>query len=164
MGKLVMVISAAVTSFILALTAAAVYAYSNTSATPTATQPVSQVAPPIQIADMASPTAAPTATSNVSPQDAAAIAGKFLNRTDLYSVEVADSQGTQSYKVTFATGDAVYVSLTGQVLSFAQATALPTANNPVVVVSGGSSSGHGGGGGGGGSGGGWSEDDGGGDH
>lgn len=161
MGKLAMVISASVTAFILGLTAAAVYAYSSMPGTPTATQPVSQVAPPIQIADVASPTSVPTAITNVSPQDAAAIAGKFLNRTDLYSVEIADSQGTQSYKVTFTTGDAVYVSLTGQVLSFAQATAVPTVGNTTIAASGGggSSSSHGGGGGGG-----WGGDDGGGDH
>ena len=52
----------------------------------------------------------------VAPQDAASIAAKAINRTDLYSVELADYQGTQAYKVTFSSGDIVYVSMDGQVL------------------------------------------------
>jgi uncharacterized membrane protein YgcG len=150
MGKLVMAISAAVTAFILALTAAAVYAYRSMS-TPTtvAQQPVSQVGAPLQLAAL--PTAAPTDVPNVSPQDAAAIAAKYLNRTDLYSVELADQQGTQTYKVTFTSGDVVYVGLKGQVM----AAVAPSPVTTTIITTGGGSSGgrHSGGGGGGGGGG-----------
>src|SRR5512135_871722 len=106
MGKLVITISAAVTAFIMALTAGAIYAYRTMSSSSTTTQaPVSQVSAPLQLAAL--PTAAPTAVPNVSAQDAAAIAAKFLNRTDLYSVELADMQGAQTYKVTFTAGNVV---------------------------------------------------------
>ncbi len=165
MGKLVIAISAAVTAFILALTAGAVYAY-RTMSTPTAAtqQPLSQVSDTLQLQAVASPTDPPTAVPNVSPQDAAAIAAKFLNRTDLYSVELADMQGTQTYKVTFSAGNTVYVGMQGQVLS---SVAAPTPA-PVIVTSsggggGGGRGGGGGGGGGGGEGGGGGGDDGGGD-
>ena len=149
MGKLVIAISAAVTAFVLALTAGAVYAYRNMAApavTAQQQQPVSQVGSTLQLA--AAPVPAPTDVPNVSPQDAASIAAKFLNRTDLYSVELADLQGTQSYKVTFTSGDVVYVGLKGQVLS-----SVPPPP-PVVITqtTGGGSPRHHGGAGGGGSG------------
>src|SRR5512138_3012425 len=103
MSKIVIAISASVTAFILALTAAAVYAYSNTSG-PTATvqqqqpasQPVSETGSSLQL--MAPPAA--LAMPQVAPQDAASIAAKAISRTDLYSIELADYQGTQAYKVT----------------------------------------------------------------
>jgi hypothetical protein len=113
----VIVVSASITAFILALTAAAVYAYRNTPGSSVAvqqlpSQPQSQAASSLQLA--APPVMAQV--SNVAPQDAASIAAKALNRTDLYSIELADYQGTQAYKVTFSSGDIVYVGLDGKVL------------------------------------------------
>ncbi len=145
MGKLVMIISGAVTAFILALTAGAVYAYrtmsSSTSGPVTvanAQQPVSQVSTSLQLAAASTPTIA----ANVSPQDAAAIAARVMNRTDLYSVELADYQGTQAYKVTFTPGDVAFVSMQGQMLSIQPA---PTPG--VVTTLGGAPQQNGGGGG-----------------
>ena len=66
------------------------------------------------------PLMAPTASS-VAPRDAAAEAAKFLNRTDLYSVQLANYNGTQTYEVTFASGDIAYVSMSGQVVGVAAA-------------------------------------------
>jgi hypothetical protein len=65
------------------------------------------------------PTAeAPAAVaSGVTPEEAAQIAARYLNRTDLYSVEGAQFNGVSAYLVTFSSGDLVYVSLDGQVLS-----------------------------------------------
>ncbi len=141
MGKLVIAISAAVTAFIMALTAGAIFAYRSLSASSSTAgqQPSSQVSAPVQIA--ADPTQAqqPTAVPNVSPQDAAAIAAKSINRTDVYSVAMGDYKGTQAYIVTFSSGDIVYVGLRGQAL----ATVAPT---PAAVFS---ATGGGGGGGGG---------------
>jgi uncharacterized membrane protein YgcG len=155
MGKVVMIVSLAVTAFMLIVTAGAIYAYRDTStAVVVPTQPAAQAAAPLQM--VAAP-AAPTVIADVSPQDAASIAAKFLNRTDLYSVELADLQGVQTYKITFTSGDVVYVGLKGQVISSAPPPA-PVA--PAVVVS--STGGGGGGGGhhgGGGSGGGGGEGD-----
>ncbi len=142
MSKLVIAMSAAVTAFIMALTAGAVFAYRTMSSSPAvAQQPASQVSLPVQVA--ADPTQAqPTAVPDVSPQDAASIASKAINRTDLYSVALADVKGTKAYMVTFSSGDVVYVAMQGQVL----ATLPPPA--PAAVFS--TTSGGGGGGGGGG--------------
>ncbi len=142
MGKIVMTISAGITAFVLALTAGAVYVSRNLTTTVAVAQastsqpPVSMQAAPV--ADVAS--SAPTVAANVAAQDAASIAAKYLNRTDLYSVELADFQGTQAYKVTFSSGDIVIVSLQGQVLS-----ATPPPPPQVVTVSGGGGGGGGGG-------------------
>ncbi len=151
MGKLVMVISGAVTAFILAIGAGAVYAYRSMSVSaPSAVtvahaqQPASPVTTSLQLSVPATATTAP----NVSAQDAAALAAKFMKRTDLYSVQLADFQGMQAYKVTFATGDAAFVSMHGQMLSFEPA---PTPA-PATTFGGGSPQQ---GGGGGGAGGGW---------
>jgi hypothetical protein len=142
MAKLVIVLSAAVTAFILALTAGAVYAFRtmSTGSVSSQPQPASQNAPLVQLA--ADPTqAVPTAVPNVSPQDAASIASKAINRTDVYSVALADVKGTQAYMVTFSSGDVVYVAMQGQVL----ATLPPPA--PATVFSAASGGGGGGGGG-----------------
>ncbi len=148
MGKLVIAVSAAVTAFIMALTAGAVFAYRTLSSSSTVAQqqPASQVSAPVQVA--ADPTQAqPTVVPNVSPQDAAALAAKSINRTDVYSVAMGDFKGTQAYIVTFSSGDIVYVGLQGQVLG-------AVAPTPAAVFSangggGGGGGGHHGGGGGG---------------
>ena len=62
----------------------------------------------------AAPVAVPT---SVTPEEAAQIAARYLNRTDLYSVESAQFNGASAYLVTFSSGDMVYVGIDGQVLS-----------------------------------------------
>src|SRR5512146_818196 len=120
MSKLVIGISASITAFILALTAGAVHAYRTASQAaltvqqpPAATEAASQVG--ASLLEQA-PAPAVAAVQNVAPQDAASIAAKAINRTDLYSVELADYQGTQAYKVTFSSGDVVYIALDGKLL------------------------------------------------
>lgn len=146
-------VSAALTAFSLVMLASVVYAYRVLAAPRPVTAPVvSQVAKP---ADVAIPVAA--VQSTVSPQDAAAAAGKFLGRSDAFSVALADLNGSQAYKVTFSSGDVVYVALTGEVLSSVPAPA-PVLN----VTSKGGGGHHGGGGHSGGGGGGGGSDEGGG--
>ena len=53
----------------------------------------------------------------VTPEEAAGLAAQVLGREDLYSVEVTDLEGENVYMVTFSSGDLVYVSLDGQILS-----------------------------------------------
>ena len=149
MGKIVMAISAGVTAFVLALTAGAVYVSRNLTTTVAVAQastnvPVSSMEQAAPVADVA--TNVPAVAANVAAQDAASIAAKYLNRTDLYSVELTDVQGTQAYKVTFSSGDIVIVSMQGQVLS-----TTPPPPPSVVTISGGGGGGkhHSGGGGGG---------------
>ncbi len=151
MNKLVIIISASVTAFIMALTAGAVFAYRMMSSSSAVTQqPASQVSLPVQVA--AVPTQAqPTTVPDVSPQDAASIASKAINRTDLYSVALADVKGTKAYMVTFSSGDVVYVGMQGQVLATLPPPAPATVFSTVSGggVSGGGGSGHHGGGSGG---------------
>jgi len=142
MRKNTMFVSAAITAFVLAMLAGVVSAYNGISNSKLLSQP-SQNVQPIAM----SIAVAPTQSGAVTAQDAATIASTYLKRTDLYSVELADTKsvqtvlnGMQAYKVTFSSGDIVYVGLDGQVL---KATPPPA---PVVIYA---NNGGGGGGGGG---------------
>lgn len=70
-----------------------------------------------QIEALQSQSIEPTSPAQVSPQEAAQIAAKYMGRSDLYSVETTSSNGATVYKVTFSSGDIVLVGLDGQVIS-----------------------------------------------
>lgn len=127
--KSLIFISAALTTFVMAVLGGAAHAYTSLKVS----------APPApQTAHFDSrqvPMAPALQAQSVSPQDAAAIAARYLGRTDLYSVELADFNGAQTYKVSFTAGHIVYVSLTGQVLA-------AQAPQPAVIVSAPPSQGH----------------------
>jgi len=53
----------------------------------------------------------------VSIYDAAAEAAKVLGRDDVYLTEYSQLNGADAYLVTFLSGDLVYVSMDGQVIS-----------------------------------------------
>ncbi len=53
----------------------------------------------------------------VTPQQAAEIAALYIGRTDLYSVENTAVNDQPAYLVTFSSGDQVFISPDGQVLS-----------------------------------------------
>jgi hypothetical protein len=55
--------------------------------------------------------------ARITPQQAAQIAATYLGRTDLYSAETTSYNGATAYLVTFSSGDLVYVSMEGQVIS-----------------------------------------------
>lgn len=143
MRKNTMFISAAITAFVLAMLAGVVSAYNGISSLKLQSQP-SQNVQPVALSIAVTPTQAGVVTA----QDAATIASTYLKHTDLYSVELADLKtmqtdlnGMQAYKVTFSSGDIVYVGMDGQVL---KATPPPA---PVVIYTSGGGGGHGGGGG-----------------
>jgi len=81
----------------------------------------------------------PAETVDLTAEEAAALAAKVIGRTDLYSVETSEFEGTPAYLVTFSAGDLVYVGLDGQILSIGEI--------PVTIISQPSSGGGGGGGG-----------------
>jgi hypothetical protein len=58
------------------------------------------------------------------------VAGSYIHRTDAYSVESLSTNGVTAYKVTFSSGDVVYVSTDGQVISVQYA---PRASAPASV-------------------------------
>lgn len=143
MRKSIVFVSVALTAFVMAMLAGVVWAYNQIKTT----LPASAVQQSTVALDPSLTAPVATATANqvavVSPQDAASIAAKFLNRTDAYSVEIVLLNGANAYKVTFKTGDVLYVSLSGQVLSFVQA---PTQVPQTFVAQPSASGGRGGGG------------------
>lgn len=116
MRKGTLFISAVLTTFMLAIMFEVVSAYQNTvrSTREAAVQP----APAALVQQVNTPIPAPV--TSITPEEAAAIASKVLNRTDLYSVEAAPLDGVDTYLVTFSSGDLVYVGLDGQVLSISK--------------------------------------------
>ena len=111
MRKNAMFISAAITAFVLAMLAGVVSAYNGISSSKLLS---SSTAQPVALSIAITPTA-----SVVNVQDAETIASQYINRTDLYSIEMTNLSGAQAYKVTFSSGDIVYVGLDGQVLKAA---------------------------------------------
>jgi hypothetical protein len=110
MSKKNLLISAALTTFVLVIIAnvSAVYARIRDAVT---LQPTPQ---PVTVATEALPVQ--TQVVQVTHQEAAAIAASFLGQNDLYSVENAVWNGADTYKVVFSSGTTVYVSMDGQVL------------------------------------------------
>ena len=111
MRKNTMFISAAITAFVLAMLAGVVSAYNGISSSKLLS---SSTAQPVALSIAITP-----AASVVNVQDAETIASQYINRTDLYSIEMTNLSGAQAYKVTFSSGDIVYVGLDGQVLKAA---------------------------------------------
>lgn len=82
-----------------------------------------------------------TATQTaVTPHEAAQIASKYLNRTDVYSIETSTTNGLVNYRVTFSSGDIVIVSSAGQVVSVTPASTVAAASS--APSSGGGHEGH----------------------
>lgn len=113
MRKGITFVSAVLTTFVLAMVAGVTYAYKGMTASNAVSQPPA-VSQPVTFPLIASDT---TTLPDVTPQDAVSIATKYLNRTDPYSIELANFNNVQTYKVTFSSGDMVYVAMKGQVLA-----------------------------------------------
>jgi len=126
MRKSTLFISVVLTTFMLAVLFGVASAYQNivgsteaaavqsqpTTAAAVASEPITAVIPPTQVL--------PTEAANLAPEAVADIASKVLGRTDLYSVELTQFEGVDAYLVTFSSGDLVYLSLDGQVLSISK--------------------------------------------
>ena len=115
MRKSTLFISASLTVFMLAILLSVVSAYQNIVSS---TQEAAVQSPPPGMVEVVN--APIIEVSNITPEEAAAIASKVLNRTDLYSVEAAQLEGVDAYLVTFSSGDLVYVGMDGQVLSISK--------------------------------------------
>lgn len=118
MRKSTLFISAVLTTFMLVILVGVVSAYKNTLNTTgvkTAQQEPTAVA-----VDTSVPTSAPILT----PEQAAALAAQVIGRTDLFSVETTLFNNADAYLVTFSSGDLVYVSPAGQILSIGQVAAV----------------------------------------
>jgi hypothetical protein len=143
MRKSALFISVALTTFMLAVLYGVVSAYksivgsSEMAAQPQPTAVAEVISQPVAVVP---PTQVPQVV-NLTPEAAAAVASKVLGRIDLYSVEVTQFEGADAYLVTFSSGDIVYLSLDGQILSISKL--------PVTIISQPRNGGGGGNGGGG---------------
>ena len=121
MRKSTLFISAALTTFMLAVMFGVASAYQKIVQTATATEATQQ-----QTQQQAQP--ANTMTSGTSSavagamtiEQAADLASNVIGRTDLYAAENSQLNGVDAYLVTFSSGDLVYVGLDGKVLSISK--------------------------------------------
>jgi uncharacterized membrane protein YgcG len=141
MRKSTLFISAALTTFMLAVMFGVASAYQKI--VKTGGIPTESAVQQVQPTDVMVATPGTTAAT-VTLEQAAALASNVIGRTDLYTAENAQLDGVDSYLVTFSSGDIVYVSLDGKIMSISKL--------PVVFIASQSSSQAGGGGGGGGGG------------
>jgi hypothetical protein len=120
MRKSTLFISAALTTFMLAILFGVVSAYQNSvkSTQPMAVQPQ----PTAEVAMVSAPASEPMPTqiTSITPEEAASLASQALNRTDLFSAEITQLDGVDVYLITFSSGDLVYVSFDGKILSFSK--------------------------------------------
>lgn len=117
MRKSTLFISAILTTFMLAVLFGVVSAYQNSL---DSTQEAAVQPPPAAMVEVVNALSIPTQVSIITPEEAAAIASKVLNRTDLYSVEFTQLDAVDAYLVTFSSGDIVYVGMDGQILSISK--------------------------------------------
>lgn len=120
MRKSTLFISAALTTFMLAVLFGVASAYQNIVKS---TQPMAeQQQPTAEAAMVSAPVSAPmpTQATSITPEEAATLASQVLNRTDLFSAEITQLDGVDVYLITFSSGDLVYVSFDGKILSFSK--------------------------------------------
>ena len=120
MRKSVLFVSAILTTFMLAVLAGVVSMNKKTIDTAAV---VTEPAPTEAVVELAQPT--PTVLAFITPEQAAALAAQVLGHDDVYSVETSVFNGESVYLVTFSSGDLVYISPQGMIVSVTPA--------PVVV-------------------------------
>lgn len=152
MRKSTLFISVVLTTFMLAVLFGVASAYQSVVNSNEMAAAEAQPTAAMEIVSEVFAPAVPTLTQvvTITPEDAAALASKVLGRTDLYSVEVTQFEGVDVYLVTFSSGDLVYLSLDGQVLSISKLPVTTVVTQTRSNRGGGNNGGDGGGGGGGG--------------
>ena len=132
MRKSTMFISAVLTTFMLAIMFGVATAYQKivqTGGSPTET---AQTQPTdVMVAEPIIATSAAT-TTTITLEEAANLASSVIGRTDLYSSENTQLNGVDAYLVTFSSGDLVYVSLDGKILSITKLPVKYVLGQPVV--------------------------------
>ena len=111
MPKKNILISAALTAFVLVMLTGVASAYKQVTSSFVA----EVTAPPPVTVEAVMPSA--TVPVILTHQEAALVAADYLGQTDLFSVEIAAWEGADAFEVVFSTGDIVYVSMDGQILA-----------------------------------------------
>jgi hypothetical protein len=123
MKKNMFFLSAALTTFILAVLASVVLkARASVSLSPT-----DVVVPVKTLAQASTQTLQPTIAEFISPEEAVFIASSALGNEQVYSVDTETRYGLDVYKVTFSSGSVVFVSPQGHILTI-------TALEPIVIA------------------------------
>jgi len=118
MRKGTLILSLVLTAVVLALLVRLVSTYTKTIETAVTTDAAAQEqAQPEQPAQSTPNPADAPAAGRVRIFDAAVIAADVLGHNDVYITEYAQFNGADAYLVTFLSGDLVYVSVDGQVVS-----------------------------------------------
>ena len=113
MRKSTLFISGALTTFILAILTGVMTTYRTLSGPVVEdVQAQAEVSPISQ-----EPVAAVLQQVNLTPDQAADLASQVMGDTELFSVEVTQFNGESVYLVTFSSGNLVYMSLDGRILS-----------------------------------------------
>lgn len=132
MRKSTLFISAALTTFMLAVMFGVASAYQKIvqsgASTEAAQQQTQSQAQPVNT--MITGTSS-TLSGAMTIEQAADLASNVIGRTDLYAAENAKLNGVDAYMVTFSSGDLVYVGLDGNILSISKL--------PVTYIAGGQS-------------------------
>jgi hypothetical protein len=126
MRKSTLFISAALTTFMLAIMFGVASAYQNIVKS---TQPLAAQTQPVAVEMVSAPHPTQAQATTITPETAASLASQVINRTDLFSAELTQLNGVDVYLVTFSSGDLVYVSLDGQILSISKLS-VTTINQP----------------------------------
>jgi hypothetical protein len=114
MRKSTLFISAALTTFMLAVMFGVASAYQKIVQTGLPTESTSQPT------NVVIGTSTSTAAGSVTIEQASALASNVIGRTDLYAAENTQLNGVDAYLVTFSSGDLVYVSLDGKIMSISK--------------------------------------------
>lgn len=136
MRKSTMFISAVLTTFMLAIMFGVASAYQKIVQTGGVSTESAQQAQPTDVM-IAAPAAATTSAATVTLEEAAALASSVIGRTDLYAAESSTLNGVDAYLVTFSSGDLVYVSLDGKILSITKLPVEYVLGQPVAQNNGG---------------------------
>ena len=119
MRKSTLFISAALTTFMLAVMFGVASAYQKIVQMGVPTENAQQ-SQPTDVMVAAPATATNAATATMTLEEAATLASSVIGRTDLYAAENTQLEGVDAYLVTFTSGDLVYVSLDGKILSISK--------------------------------------------
>ena len=113
MRKSTLFISAALTTFLLVILAGVMTTYQTLSSPVVEdVQAQAEVAPISQ-----EPVAVVPQPVNLTPDQAADLASQVMGDSELFSVEVTQFNGESVYLITFSSGNLVYMSLDGRILS-----------------------------------------------
>jgi len=132
MRKSTMFISGVLTTFMLAIMFGVATAYQKIVQTGGVPTEIAQQAQPTDVMVAEPAIAANAVSATITLEEAANLASSVIGRTDLYSSENTQLNGVDAYLVTFSSGDLVYVSLDGKILSITKLPVKYVLGQPVI--------------------------------